>query len=166
MHEIFTGTKREAVLKKMMRPRNRSISQLASEEGISEATLYNWRNEARTKGILLPDGDTGPEGWNARDKFAAVLESASLNEEETAEYCRRKGIYPHHLKLWHTACEAANDREKQVNIKLKSEQKANRKHIKDLEKELQRKEKALAKAAALLVLQKKVQAIWKDPEDE
>jgi Skp family chaperone for outer membrane proteins len=55
---------------------------------------------------------------------------------------------------------------KQANIKLKSEQKGHRKRIKDLEKELQRKEKALAEAAALLVLQKKVQAIWGDPEDE
>jgi transposase-like protein len=128
--------------------------------------LYNWRNEARSQGILLPDGDTGPEGWNARDKFAAVLESASLNEEDTAEYCRRKGIYPHQLKLWRKACEVANDWDKQANIKLKSEQKANRKHIKDLEKELHRKEKALAEAAALLVLKKKVQAIWEDPEDE
>lgn len=162
----YSPERKEAVLKKMMPPHNRSISQLASEEGISEATLYNWRNEARSKGILLPDGDTGPEGWNARDKFAAVLESASLNEEDTAEYCRRKGIYRHQLKLWRKACEAANDWDKQANIKLKSEQKANRKHIKDLEKELLRKEKALAEAAALLVLQKKVQAIWEDPEDE
>jgi transposase-like protein len=162
----YSPERKEAILKKMMPPHNRSISQLASEEGISEATLYNWRNEARSKGILLPDGDTGPEGWNARDKFAAVLESASLNEEDTAEYCRRKGIYPHQLKLWRKACEAANDWNKQANIKLKSEQKANRKHIKDLEKELLRKEKALAEAAALLVLKKKVQAIWEDPEDE
>ncbi len=162
----YSPERKEAVLKKMMPPHNRSINQLAKEEGISEATLYNWRNEARTKGILLPDGDTGPEGWNARDKFAAVLESASLNEEEIAEYCRRKGIYPDQLRVWRRACEAANDWDKQAGVKLKSEQKNNRKRIKDLEKELQRKEKALAEAAALLVLQKKVQAIWEDPEDE
>jgi transposase-like protein len=162
----YSPERKEAVLKKMMPPHNRSISQLANEEGISEATLYNWRNEARTRGILLPDGATGPDGWTARDKFAAVLESASLNEEETAEYCRRKGIYPDQLKAWRHACEAANDWDKQASIKLKSEQKTNRKRIKDLEKDLQRKEKALAEAAALLVLQKKVQAIWADPEDE
>jgi len=162
----YSPERKEAVLRKMMPPHNRSISQLAKEEGISEATLYNWRNEARRKGILLPDGETGPEGWTARDKFSAVMESASLNEEETAEYCRRKGIYPEQLKLWRDACEAANDWDKQANLKLKSEQKSSRKRIKDLEKELQRKEKALAEAAALLVLQKKVQAIWEDPEDE
>lgn len=149
-----------------MPPHNRSISQLAKEESISEPTLYNWRNEARRKGILLPDGDSSPEGWTARDKFAAVIETAALNEEETAEYCRRKGIYPDQLRIWRKACEAANDWDRQTGIKLKSEQKTNRKRIKDLEKELQRKEKALAEAAALLVLQKKVQAIWEDPEEE
>lgn len=162
----YSQERKDAVLRKMMPPHNRSISQLAKEEGISEPTLYNWRNEARRKGILMPDGDCSPEGWTARDKFAAVLESASLNEEETAEYCRRKGIYSEQLTAWRKACEAANDWDKQVGIKLKSEQKTNRKRIKDLEKELQRKEKALAEAAALLVLQKKVQAIWEDPEDE
>jgi transposase-like protein len=104
-----------------------------------------------------------PEGWNARDKFAAVMESASLNEQETTEYCRRKGIYPHQLDQWRKACEAANDCDRQANTKLKSEQKTNRKRIKDLEKELQRKEKALAGAAALLVLRKNLQAIGGTP---
>lgn len=162
----YSPERKEAVLKKMTPPNNRTIKQLSKEEGISEATLYNWRQEARAKGILMPDADNGPEGWNARDKFAAVLESASLNEQETAEFCRRKGIYPHQLKQWRKACEVANDWDRQANIKLRAEQKSSRQRIKDLEKELNRKEKALAEAAALLVLQKKAQAIWGDPEDE
>lgn len=162
----YSPERKEAVLRKMMPPHNRSVTQLALEEGISEATLYNWRKQARSKGILMPDGDTGPEGWNARDKFAAVMESASLNEHEVAEYCRHKGIFPHQLEQWRKACEDANDWDKKANIKLKAEQKANRNRIKKLEKELHRKEKALAEAAVLLVLQKKVQAIWGDPEDE
>lgn len=162
----YSPERKEAVLKKMMPPDNRPISQLAVEEGISEATLYNWRNEARSKGILMPDSNSGPQGWNARDKFAAVIETASLNEQETAEYCRRKGIYPQQLIQWRQACENANDWDRQANIRLKSEQKDNHNRIKDLEKELRRKEKALAEAAALLVLQKKVQAIWGDREDE
>lgn len=154
MHEIFTRMKRSCFEKAdaAAQPVHHPIGQRRRHQ--RSCTLYNWRNEALSKGILLPDGDTSPEGWNARDKFAAVLESASLNEEDSAEYCRRKGIYPHQLKLWRNSCEAANDRDKQANIKLKSEQKANRKHIKDLEKELHCKEKSLAEAATLLVLQK------------
>jgi transposase-like protein len=162
----YSPERKEAVLKKMMAPHNRSLCELATEEGISEATLYNWRKEARSKGLLMPDGDSGPEGWSARDKFAAVLESAALNEQQTAEYCRRKGLYPHQLEQWRQACEAANDWDRQSTLKLKAEQKTSRQRIKALEKELQRKEKALAEAAALLVLQKKVQAIWGESEDE
>ena len=92
--------------------------------------------EARSKGILMPDGDAGPEAWNARDKVTTVLESTSLNEQESAEYCRRKGIYLHQLKQWRRACEAANDWDQQANIKLKSEQRGHRKGIKALEKGL------------------------------
>ena len=161
----YSPERKEAVLKKMMPPHNRTIKELAAEEGISEASLYNWRQEARSKGILMPDGDAGPEGWNARDKFAAVLESATLNEHETAEYCRRKGIYPYQLDQWRKACEEANDWDRQATIKLKSEQRTYRKQINGLEKELRRKEKALAEAAALLILQKKVQAIWGNPAE-
>ena len=162
----YSKKRKEAVLKKMMAPHNRTIKEPATEEGISEATLYNWRNKARQKGLLLPDSGSGPNGWEARDKFAAVIESASLNEQETAEYCRRKGLFPEQLAQWRSACEAANDWDRQANKTLKTEQKTSQKRIKELERELQRKEKALAETAALLVLRKKVQAIWGDSEDE
>lgn len=56
-----------------MPPQNRPIPQLALEEIISEATLYNWRKQAREKGLLLPEGNLNPEGWTDRDKFAAVV---------------------------------------------------------------------------------------------
>ncbi len=162
----YSPERKEAVLRKMMPPHNRPIKQLAQEEGISEATLFNWRKQAREKGLLLPDGDSGPSGWSARDKFAAVLETASLNETKLAEYCRTKGIYPEQLSQWHKACEQANDWDRENDRRLKKEKKADLKRIRKLKKELRRKEKALAETAALLVLQKKAQAIWGDPEDE
>ena len=162
----YSPERKEAVLRKMMPPHNRSIKKLSEEEGISEATLFNWRKEAREKGLLLPDGDSGPEGWSARDKFAVVLEAASFNETELAEYCRKRGIYPEQLKQWRSACESAKDWDQENNRRLNTEKKADRQRIRQLERELRRKEKALAEAAALLVLQKKAQAIWGDPEDE
>jgi len=162
----YSPERKESVLKKMMPPSNRSISQLAQEEGISVATLYNWRSEARSKGILMPDGDSSPSGWNARDKFAAVVESAPLNEYEIGEYCRKKGIYSEQLEQWRGACEDANDWDRKANDKLKSEQRVNQKRIRELEKELNRKEKALAETAALLVLRKKLEALRTDREVE
>jgi transposase-like protein len=162
----YPKERKEAVLRKMMPPHNRTIPQLAQEEGISEATLYIWRREARDKGLLLPGRQEGPEGWSARDKFNAVVESAAFNEAELAEYCRIKGLYPEQITQWRKACEKANDWERENNRRLKAEHKDDRKRIRDLEKELQRKEKALAEAAALIVLRKKAQAIWGDDEDE
>ena len=78
----YSEERKEAVLRKMLPPHNRPLSELAAEEGISEATLYNWRRQARAQGRLLPDADTGPQGWSAADKFAAVVETAALNEAE------------------------------------------------------------------------------------
>ena len=62
----YPPERKESVLRKMMPPHNRSIKQLAQEEGISEATLFNWRKHAREKGILLPDAArrAGPPGTN------------------------------------------------------------------------------------------------------
>lgn len=150
----------------MMPPHNQSIKQLTQGENISEATLFAWRKQARDKGLLLPDSDSGPEGWSARDKFAAVLETAAFNEAELAEYCRTKGIYAEQITQWRKACEQANEWDRESSRRLKTEKKADRKRIRKLEKELKRKDKALAEAAALLVLQKKAQAIWGDPGGE
>jgi transposase-like protein len=162
----YSKERKEAVLCKMMPPHNRSLVELAKEEGISEATLYNWRREARGKGLLMPDGDSGPEGWSARDKFNAVLESAGLNEAQLAQYCRAKGLYPEQIEQWRRACETANDWDREHNLQLRIEQKADRQRIRQLERELTRKERALAETAALIVLRKKAEAIWGENEGE
>ena len=65
----YSKERKEAVLKKMMPPHNRSIIELAArEEGISEVTLYIWRRQARKRGLLLPYSNSAPEGWSARDQ--------------------------------------------------------------------------------------------------
>ena len=76
----YSLERKDAVLKKMLPPHHRPIAVLAEEEGISTATLYLWRTQARAQGRLLPDGATGPESWRGREKFAAVVETAGLNE--------------------------------------------------------------------------------------
>jgi len=93
----YPKERKEAVLKKMLPPSNKSIPAIAKEEGISAATLYNWRKAARAEGRLMPDGDTSPEGWGSADKFSAVLETASMNEAALSAYCREKGLYPEQI---------------------------------------------------------------------
>jgi len=162
----YPRERKEAVLKKMLPPNNQTIKELAKEEGVSEATLYNWRKAARAEGRLLPDGDSTPAGWSAADKFAAVLETVALNEAQLSAYCRERGLYPEQIRQWRTACEQANDWDRTQPQRLSEARKADLKRLKELERELRQKEKALAETAALLVLRKKAEAIWGKAEDE
>ena len=161
----YSPERKSAVLKRMLPPNNMAIRHLSQAEGISEATLHKWRTEARGKGQLLADADVGPEGWSSRDKFAAVLETAALNEADLAEYCRKRGLYPAQIAAWRSACEQANDWDRACTARLGQATKEEKKRVKDLERELARKEKALAEAAALLILRKKASAIWGGGED-
>ncbi len=162
----YSAERKEAVLKKLMPPNSLSVAELSKQEGISDATLYNWRKQARAQGRLMPDTDNTPEGWSSRDKFAAVMETAAMSQNDIAAYCRQKGIYPEQLVAWRSACEQANDWNQASEKKLKEATQSERKKNKQLQKELDRKEKALAEAAALLVLRKKYNALFQDPEEE
>jgi len=103
----------------------------------------------------VPADGKNPEKWSSEDKFAIVLEAASLNEAELAEYCRQKGLYAEQIEVWHKACLQANaDSAAQVNAQ-REQTKKDRKQIKKLERELHRKDKALTETAALLVLQRR-----------
>ena len=157
---------KEAMLRRMLPPNNESIKKIAKEEGLSEQTLRNWRDKARKEGYAAPGTDASPDDWSTQDKFLIVVETASLNESELAEYARKKGLYVEQIKAWKDACMNANGGIAKEATRLNRELKDSQKERKKLEKELLRKEKALAEAAALLVLSKKANAIWGDPEDE
>lgn len=156
---------RESILRRIMPPNSESIARIAKEEGISEQTLRNWQKRARRDGYAAPGTDAQSEEWSTQDKFVIVVETASMNESELAEYARKKGLYVEQIKAWRDACMNANGgiakEAARLNRALKDSQKERRK----LERELHRKEKALAEAAALLVLRKKARAIWGDSED-
>ena len=156
---------KEAILRRMLPPNNESITKIAKEEGLSEQTLRNWRDKARKEGYAAPGKDAAPDDWSTQDKFLIVVETVSLNETELAEYARKKGLYVEQIKAWKDACMNANGGIAKEAARLNRELKDSQKECKKLERELQRKEKALAEAAALLVLSKKANAIWGDPED-
>lgn len=150
----------------MLPPNNMPLRRLSQEEGISHETLAKWRAEARAEGQLLPDANAGPEGWTSRDKLAAIIETDSLNEADLGDHCRRRGIYPEQLRVWREACERAADWERAAARRITSETKNDKKLIQQLERELARKEKALAEAAALMILKKKAEAIWGPRKEE
>ena len=149
-----------------MAPMNKPISELARENGIAEQTLYTWRRNLKAQGVPVPGNGKNAEEWSSKDKFGVVLETAGLNEAELAEYCRRKGLFIEQIATWRAACQDANAHTADRNREQREQSKGDRKRIKQLEKELLRKDKALAEAAALIILRKKAQAIWGDPEED
>jgi len=158
----YADERKAAVLNKLLPPHNRPVPEIAQTEGISEATLYNWIKQAREVGIAVPgSGKASPESWSGEAKFAVVLETAIMNASEVGEYCRSKGLYPEQVARWKQACiTGAGGGDPSGGDNLKHA----RKQIRQLEKDLRRKEKALAESAALLILQKKFNALWEDAE--
>jgi len=161
----YSEERRQAVVAKLLPPHNLSPQEVAEQEGISLGTVYNWRKAARADGRCVPDAlGGGADGWTSRDKFSAVVETAAMNAEETAEYCRRRGLYPEQLERWRRDCEQAASLSHDERQREADELKEHRKRIRQLEKELSRKNEALAETAALLALRKKAQAIWGDED--
>ena len=164
--DIYSKERKQAVLVKMMPPQNMSAMGLSEQTGIPYQTLYSWRKQAKDKGCAVPGNNKNPENWSSSDKFAIVLETASLNEAEVGEYCRKKGLYAEQIQQWKQACLNANATQSESNKADKERSKYDKKKIKTLERELNRKEKALAETAALLVLQKKARELWGESEDD
>ena len=114
----------------------------------------------------MPGNGKNAAEWSSADKFGVVLETASFNEAELAQYCRSKGLFVEQVSQWREVCQQANAAPSELNRELREQSKSDRKEIKQLKKDLQRKEKALAEAAALIILRKKAQAIWGEPEED
>jgi transposase len=162
---------RARMVEKMAGPNPMTGVQLAAETGVPQPTLSRWLREATTLRRKMAkrqeDEDQKIEAADApsrtpEEKFSLVLEAAHLTEAELGEWLRRKGILAAQLEEWRaTAVAAFKSKDEQ-----RSDKAADKKHIRQLERELARKEKALAEAAAIIVLQKKVQAIWGDADDD
>jgi len=141
-----------------------SLRQFAQREGISLSTLYSWRVKYTEADFRLTKSNT-PENWTAEQKFSAVIETAAMSEVEVSEYCRKKGLFPEQIQQWKQSCISGNQSEADKRKQQAQERKADKKRIKELERELKRKDAALAETAALLVLRKKLNAYWGEDED-
>ena len=114
----------------------------------------------------MPTNHRNPDNWTSDTKLATVIETAALSESELSEYCRNKGLYVEQIKAWRANALQGFSHSKQQSLKDKRQQQTDRKQIKQLTRELARKDKALAETAALLVLRKKLDAFWQEHEDD
>lgn len=167
MPKRYTDEHREWAVRQMMPPHNRAVVELARTTGITSVTLRTWQREARAGGKLVA-GEKPSGRWSSAEKFRVVLQTQPLSEAELAEYCRVNGVLREQIDQWRQACEQANGGVTAVAVAGTAgviESKQANVRIRALERELRRKDAALAEAAALLILGKKAEAIWgKDGE--
>jgi transposase-like protein len=161
---IYPAEQKADLIERMLPPENAPVSQLAKATGIPPDTRYDWRRQARRARGLPGPSAGGGEHWRTEEKFAMVVATAALNEIERGEYCRQRGLYPEQLDAWRRACEQVNAGSAALRSRRTAQH--DQRRIQALERELRRKDKALAEAAALLVLRKKAEAIWGTDEDE
>ena len=162
---------KEAIVNKVFSQEGQSLQAIARQNNVPPSTLAGWVTKAKLKALgenksLSPRlGEEAPAvSLNAADRLEHLLASARLNEVELGAYCRERGLYSFQLDQWKKEF-TMPDQEKtkeQENTELK----ALRVEVKRLRSELSRKDKALAEASALLILKKKADVIWGDPEDD
>ena len=142
---------------RLLPPESAAVEVVSREIGVSASTLERWRADA------LASGQRGGV-WTAAARLEAVLVTAAMSEAETAAWCRAQGVYPSELAHWRQAAQAALEDPSAAGAG--SANAAERRRVKSLERELRRKDKALAEAAALLVLSKKLEALYPKDADE
>jgi transposase-like protein len=156
----YTAEQREWAIQQMMPPFNRAVVELAKVTGVTTVTLRVWQKMARAEGrVMLGDGKQSDQ-WSSANKFRIVLETAPLSEAELSAYCRTKGIYPEQIAQWRLACEQANSPAEAKLVAMPDVSAKQVQRIRELERTLKKREAELAEAAALLVLEKKAEAIW------
>lgn len=162
---------RANAVRKMSAP-GQSVQELAEELGISPSLLFRWRRNAGTRGSMPQQENDKPkqaprrpQDWTSEDKLAVVLAAQGLTQEQLGGFLRQRGLHQATLDEWREAV-LRGARAELGGRADKRTAAAEAKRIRELERELARKDKALAEAAALLVLQKKFQALMGGGDDD
>jgi hypothetical protein len=152
---------KDRVVARLLPPESASVDRVSSEVGVSGSTLERWLAEA----LEAASGGEPPRWvWTAAARLEAVIATAGLDETAKSAWCRVQGVYPQELAQWgESALSALGDPKATADAVSNG---AQRRRVKELERELRRKDRALAEAAALLVLSKKLSAIFQEDGDE
>ena len=151
------------MVSKLMGPSTQSANRLSQECGVSQATLSKWLRQAKVSAMKTPPKPkpVARKRWSPEEKMRVVLAAASAGESGRGELLRREGLHEVELERFQTELEELVKGAPSQPAKGKP---ADKKRIKELERELHRKDRALAEATALVVLSKKLQAYFGEAE--
>jgi hypothetical protein len=113
----------------------------------------------------VPGNRNTGEDWSPEAKLAVVIETAFISEAAFSAYCREKSLYPEQKQRCKEACLQGAGVQDERQKAVQKQQREARKTIKKLKSEVRRKDKALAETTSLLVLSKKLEALYGEDPD-
>ena len=162
---VYSAKFKARMVQRMSPPDAETGMAVAKDTGVSKSSLSKWLNEARSLARMKKNdppsapseaASMSPKDWTAEQKLLVVAKAMALADDQMGDFLRREGVHEAQLGEWKQAIIGGlKAPQKLVNAR-------DRKRIRRLERELHRKDKALAETAALLVLQGKVQALWEE----
>lgn len=162
---MYSQEFKESIVRRALEPGAPTIEYISRELGLGHTTLSRWIAQAGNIGGMSRKKirKQRPNDRPPAEKLRLLTEAGVLSDEELGEFLRKNGIHSAQLEQWRKdAMTGLSTPTKRPSSKQTPEAKK----IRELEREVRRKDKALAETAALLVLKKKVQAIWGDEDDD
>jgi transposase len=151
---------KDRIVARLLPPESSAVEVVSREVGVSVATLERWRADTLSNGA--GDRRGSAQRWTAAARLEAVIATAAMDEAARSAWCREHGLYPTELDSWKQDAVAGLGEPRAASA---VEAREDRRRVKELERELRRKDKALAETAALLVLSKKLAAVFHKDED-
>lgn len=159
MSKMYSDAFIEQALIKVYSRGKRTVQDVADELHVNFYTVKNWiRRKPLNTMTASANREKRPQEWHRSDQLVALHETHGMDEEALQAWCRAHGVFPHHLEGWRAgfcvdAKPPGTDQREMRLLQAENDK---------LKRELDRKEKALVEAAALLLLQKKFNALWDD----
>jgi len=155
MNKYSTKFKEEVVRKKLS---GRPVLEISKETGVADVTIYQWAKRFQTG--TLSTKESFPGNFSVNQKYQLLMDYYSIPKNKTGHWLRENGVHTEHITKWKNeigVLMTKPSKEKDEIKKLKSE-------LLTAHREIRKKDKALAEAAALLVLKKKYQYLWEEEE--
>lgn len=152
---------KEVMVAKFLGGSDTRIGKFSRENGIPESSLRYWLRQSEMGILGSMDKPKHFSNFTLSEKFALVLEYERLSEEERGNWLRKKGLKSFKLEQWKKELSTSLD-----VLDDKSKKRLENTKIKQLEKELQKKDKALAEASAILFAKKKLEAYFGVEEED
>jgi hypothetical protein len=155
MTKPFSVTFKQKMVERLTGKNAVSAMQLARETGVRQQNLSRWLEQARSLPTVAKKPKPVVREWTVELKARVLAEASNLDGQELTACLEREGVKLAEYEQWRLALDEGGQASASTN-----------RRIRQLERELARKEKALAEAAALLVLKKKVEALYEEDEDD